>query len=51
MDKYDFMSVIHECFEDCSDNKQLEIRKDEMIIIIEKMFKYEANFREIEKGE
>ena len=50
MDKYDFMSVIHECFEECSD-KELEIRRDEMINIIERMFKYEVNFRKIEKGE
>lgn len=48
MDKYEFMGVVQECFDNCND-EQLEMRKNEMIEVIEKMFKLESDFRKYEK--
>ena len=48
MDKYEFMGVVQESFDNCND-EQLEMRKNEMIEVIEKMFKLESDFRKYEK--
>jgi hypothetical protein len=48
MDKYEFMNVIQECFDNCND-EQLETRANEMIEAIKRMFKLESTFRKYER--
>lgn len=49
MDKFDFMNMVQECFDECKTWHDVKVRKQIMINAIENMFKLEMEFRKKEK--